>query len=267
MINKDITIALTSCWRYSLLKKTINSISQSINLEQYTRIMTEDSSDLNHIEKIKNEERHGFLRWWKVIYTCWSGKKELYQRHFEALKKLYNNIKTPYVFHCEDDQIFKKTNYDYILESKNILENFSSIGIVLLRDIKKDFWLKKTGIKKTRYYELLTEQTLIFNNKTYIYCTDENSFSLQPWLRRTAQMIKIMFWHENYVDEWQISKRFNKLELKSIIPEVWIYNHINPIFNSTKNIKNMWIFKYIYQTLKWTLCYRTRLLFKYITRK
>jgi hypothetical protein len=153
----------------------------------------------------------GFLKGWEVIFTWKNKDKNLYKNHYNALKILYDEINTKYIFHTEDDQIFKKTEYDYILESKNILENNKSIGIVLLRDIIKDFKLKKTWIKKSRYYELLTDEVFIHNGRKYLYCTKLNNFSLQPWLRRTVEMKKVMFWFEDYVNEDLICYRFNKL--------------------------------------------------------
>gem|GEM_PF-1630381 len=60
-MTSDITIAITSCGRYDLLHKTITSIEQSIDLSQYTKIMTEDSRDSKHIDKIKQANKDGFL--------------------------------------------------------------------------------------------------------------------------------------------------------------------------------------------------------------
>lgn len=263
----DITIALTSCGRYDSLEKTILSLWKSIDLEKYEKVMTEDSQSITHINKIVEANKNWFLKWWKIIYTKWSNQWSLYKCHHYALKQLYWEVNTKYVFHCEDDQIFKVVENDYIYESKEILEQNKNIWIVLLRDIIKDFWLKKTWLKKSRYYELLTDEEFIYNNKKYLYCTKSNNFSLQPWLRRTEEMKKIMFWFEDYVNEDLICSRYNELWLITIIPIHGLYNHIEPLFNSTKNIKNLWFFNFIYSTLKWTLKYRIWLLIKYIIKK
>ncbi len=266
-MTENITIALTSCWRFKSLEKTIKSIEQTIDLSKYEKIMTEDSKNETHIKKIKEVNENWFLKWWKIFYTWWSWQTDLYKCHYYALKKLYENINTDYVFHCEDDQIFKKMNYNYLEESKNILEENRNIWLVLLRDLKKDFWIKKTWIMKSRYYELLTDEEFHYNNKKYVFCTELNSFSLQPWLRRTDEMKKIMFWFEDFVNEDKISNRYNKLWLKTILIENGIYNHIQPLLNSTKNISNLWFFNFIYITLKWTLKYRIWLVIKFIKQK
>ncbi|MGE4443518.1 MAG: hypothetical protein AB7E37_00820 [Candidatus Altimarinota bacterium] len=266
-MTENITIALTSCGRFKSLEKTIKSIEQTIDLSKYEKIMTEDSKNETHIKKIKEVNENGFLKGWKIFYTGGSGQTDLYKCHYYALKKLYENINTDYVFHCEDDQIFKKMNYNYLEESKNILEENRNIGLVLLRDLKKDFGIKKTGIMKSRYYELLTDEEFHYNNKKYVFCTELNSFSLQPGLRRTDEMKKIMFGFEDFVNEDKISKRYNKLGLKTILIENGIYNHIQPLLNSTKNISNLGFFNFIYITLKGTLKYRIGLVIKFIKQK
>lgn len=264
MIEKNITIAITSCGRFESLKKTILSIENTIDLSLYKKVMTEDSKDRKHIEKIKKSVENWFLKGWKILFTFWSNQTNLYKSHHYALKILYDNINTKYVFHCEDDQIFKKTNFDYLKLSYEILENEKSIGIVLLRDLIKDFWLKKTGIMKSRYYEILTDEETSILWHDFIFLNKNENFTLQPWLRRTNEMKKIMFWHEEYVNEKLIWERYNEIKLRTIVIKKWIYNHINPILNSTKNIKNLWVIKYIYSTINWTIRYRLWLLIKYI---
>jgi hypothetical protein len=213
---------------------------------------------------MQEAEEVWFLQWWKVFYTGWSGKIDLYKRHHYALRTLYENIETPYVFHCEDDQIFKKTNFDYIQLSREILEYHAEIGIVQLRDLAWDFGIKKTGLMRSRYYELLTDVECDIFGHHFIYAHEDNIFSLQPWLRRTEEMRKVMFWHEDYVDEKLINTRMIELWLQSVVLIPWIFNHINPVFHSTKNIKNLGLFRYFISFLSGVIRYRGRLLILYI---
>lgn len=259
----QITLVLTSCWRYDLLEKTISSIAQTIDLSLYPRILTEDSKDEVHLEKIRRAERDGFLKWWKVLYTMGSSQTDLYKCHYYALVELYRRVETKYVFHCEDDQIFQKTDFDYFRLSYDILESHPEIGIVQLRDLKKDFGLKKTWIMASRYYELLTDRSIVLFGHRFIYASDTNLFSLQPWLRRIAEMREIMFGYEDYVDERKVNERMRGLSLQSIVLDPWIFNHINPILHSTKNLKNLGIIVYTFSFLGWTIRYRSRLLVKY----
>ncbi len=263
-MKNNITIVLTSCWRYELLEKTIKTIEKTIDLSIYKKIITEDSKNEKHIKKIKESNKNWFLRWWKIIYTWWSNQKNIFKCHYQALKTLYKNINTKYVFHCEDDLIFKKVNFNYIKLSYDILENNNKIAIVLLRDLFKDYWLKKIWIMKSRYYEILTNNELTFYWHTFIELNKNESFTLQPWLRNTNIIKKVMFWFEDYVNEWLVSKRLSNLWYYSIVLKNWIFYNPTPLLNSTRNIQNMWFFPYIILTLKWTLKYRSTLIYKFI---
>ena len=260
----EITIAITSCWRIDLLKKTIQSIELTIDLSKYNKVITEDSRDKETILKIKEANNNGFLKGWKVIFTQWSKQKDVFKCHYYALKELYRNIDTKYVFHCEDDLIFKKTPFDYINLSYKILEANKHIKLILLRDLFTDFKLKKTWIMQSRYYEILTDKHQLFFWHEFIYLTAEESFSLQPWLREVNTMKQVMFNYEDYVDEKLVSNRLSNLWYESIVIKDWIYNHLNPIIHSTRNIQNMWLLNYLFTTIKWTVKYRTSLTVKYI---
>lgn len=264
MFYQDITIALTSCGRFDLLEKTITSIGETIDLSRYRKILTEDSQDVAHIAKMQNAKENGFLQDWEIIFTGGSLKENLYERHYAALERLYAEISTKYVFHCEDDQIFKKTNFDYFEWSYCVLEKCPKIALILLRDICGDFWLKKTGIKASRYYEILSDHEESLCGHEVIFLNPNESFSLQPWLRRTKLMKELMFWYENAVAENAVSTRLSERWFESVVIKNGIYRHINPIFHSTKNIKNLGLWNYIISTLSGTIRYRGGLITKYI---
>lgn len=118
--NKDITIALTSCGRYGLLKKTVHSLSEAADISGYRKILTEDSLNEVHKSKIRQAKQSGFLKDWEVIFT--NGSKQ-----HGALISLYEDISSPYVFHCEEDWNFQKSGFDFIRESIEILERHPDI--------------------------------------------------------------------------------------------------------------------------------------------
>ena len=66
MSNSDITIACTSCGRFKLLKRTITSLEKNVDITWCKKIMTEDSKDAKHIEKMKKAQKDGFLKWWEI---------------------------------------------------------------------------------------------------------------------------------------------------------------------------------------------------------
>lgn len=266
MFSHEITIALTSCGRFDLLERTIASIKQTIDLSKYRKILTEDSQDEAHIANMKKAKESGFLQDWEVIFTGWSWKENLYERHYSALERLYKDISTKYVFHCEDDQIFRKTDFDYFAWSYDVLEKYPKIALVLLRDICGDFGLKKTGITASRYYEILTDREENLCGHDVIFFHPDESFSLQPWLRRTDVMKQMMFGYETRVTEKAVSRRLSEWWFESVVIKNGIYRHMNPIFHSTKNIKNLGLWKYIISTLSGTIRYRGGLVIKYIKR-
>lgn len=265
-IYEDITIAITSCGRFDLLKKTISSIEQTIDLSKYKKILTEDSRDKKHQEKMKEAQKNWFLQGREILFTGGSGQKDLYKCHYYALKTLYEHIDTKYVFHCEDDQIFRPVEFDYLQLSYELLESHKNIVLVLLRDIWKDYWLQKNGVMKDRYYEILTDEKLGFQWYNRLFLQWKSSFSLQPGLRRTSEMKDIMFWYEDYVDESLVANRLTKKGWKSLILKTWnwIYTNPNRRINSTKNIKNLGLRRYIISTLSGTIRYRWGLLLKFL---
>lgn len=268
-MNNNITIWLTSCWRYNLLKKTILSLSKNINLSNYKKIIVEDSKNNNHINKIKKSNKNGFLKWWKIIFTKWI------KQHW-ALKELYKNVDSKYIFHCEDDWYFEKVNFDFFKISINILENNKDIWIIQLRNFLKDGWLNTNNKNENdRYNELFSNKIIEESNIKFVYFrNDENWdwckwFSYNPWMRRTDEMKKIMFWYEEFVDEFSIGKRFNDLWLKWINLQNWIVTHIWNNYLSTKftTLFDEWFIKWFIKAVKWSLKYRFWLLIKLIKWK
>lgn len=251
---KNITIAITSCGRTNLLKKTIFSLSQSVDLNQYEKIITEDSKDIKVIKKIKYEEKKGFLKWWKIFYTWEKSEiKDPFTSHKKALEILYDNINTQYTFHCEDDWFFKKTDYDYIELSKCILEQNKKIWIVWLRDrYQKDlhnFLLSNKEIEKkffTNQYEdyfwfKFVRLSKIWDNK--------EPFLLNPWLRRTEEAKKVIFSYTWKLDEYYNWEVYCTMWLYTINILPGIYQHIWWGFKSIAFFKD-WFLKSLIRAAK-----------------
>jgi len=258
-MNTNITLALTSCWRFNLLKKSITSIEQSCDISQYRKILTEDSKNQKHIEKMQKANKDGFLKWWEIIYTGGSWHKDPFKSHYSALERLYSEIKTKYVFHLEDDWYFRKTEYDYIQLAIEILEKDKNIGSVWYYDIFRttmyNFFENKEVIKKTLYLE----KKLNFfwfsfyvaisknDNEFAIARTKSSWFWLWPSIKRTDEMKKVMFWFEDAVDEVAIWNRFCDLWLIAI--NYPIYWHIWDGIKSTRFWKD-WFIKSILRASK-----------------
>lgn len=264
MYKSDITIAITSCGRYELLKKNIESIEQSISLKEYKKVLTEDSKDEKHIQKMKDANEHWFLKWWKIIYTGWSGQDDVLKCHYYALKTLYEEITTKYVFHCEDDQLFYKVDYDFMLLSYNILELRKDIAIVILRDLYKDYGIKKEWLTRGRYYDILSDREENLYGHAFIYGNPNAICSLQPWLRITKVIKKAMFEdNDGFVNEATMSRNLTIAGYTGIYIKKWIYYNPNWRWNSTR-ISHVWFIQYAKKAVQNAIEYRTWLIIKYI---
>jgi hypothetical protein len=121
-MGSNITLALTSCNRHELLRRTLDSFLQTSDVTPEATIIIEDSwapkpEWLNEspyrslqIQWIQNEGRKG------QIYS---------------LDRLYAEIKTDFVFHCEDDWEFVGSNF--IQPSLELLRQHPNIWTVNLR--------------------------------------------------------------------------------------------------------------------------------------
>lgn len=263
MSNSDITIACTSCGRFKLLKRTITSLEKNVDITWCKKIMTEDSKDAKHIEKMKKAQKDGFLKWWEIIFTWWSNKKNPYQSHYCALKKLYDKIDTEFTFHLEDDWLFYRKYKNLLQESINILETDKKVWIVCYRNnFYKDVYnlfISKRKIKNQVFLENLYN----IDWKKYLqylpYWKDSEHFTLNPWLRRTTEVKSIMFNHEEQVDEYKIWIRYKSLWLITIcIP---ICNHIGWWFSSTAFFKD-WFLKSLLRAIKNALMHYYKTIFK-----
>jgi GR25 family glycosyltransferase involved in LPS biosynthesis len=151
---KHITITMTSCKRYDLFYKTVSSF---INCCLDTHLIDEwividDNSSSE--DRIKMMTDFPFIKYiWKTI------ENKGHPRSMNILKEI---VKTPYVFHIEDDWLFfRKENY--LTNCKFILQQDKRYGQCLLNrcygeraqchDITGGCIQKINNENKIRYYE------------------------------------------------------------------------------------------------------------------
>ncbi len=243
MQSSEITIVITSCGRYHLLKKTIWYLAQSLDLSLYEKIMTEDSPNEKHIAKIQEANKNWFLQWWKILYTWGSWYTEPFQCHKAALDTLYNEITTEYTFHCEDDWHFKKTEFDYIQLSKNILLKNPNIGIVMMTDFfslnERNIWLSREKIQK-QYFDNSNPSMFFWHKFVKMKDYDKESicYSLNPWLRRTQETKEALTHLGNKVDEYILGKIYKQKQLQTVNFYYPICKHTWHIFFSTRFFKD-----------------------------
>ena len=167
---KPITVCLTSCNRFDLLKLTLDSFfslnAHNFLIEKF--MITEDSGNLEMKQKILNH---------------YGDKVELFFNEkniglLASLDNMYAQVQTPYIFHCEDDWFFQG-NPHFLKESLDILEDKNDIHQVWLRPIHTIFtWIEFD------LYETFSglEYAMIAKPHLGDWC----GFSFNPGLRRLS---------------------------------------------------------------------------------
>jgi hypothetical protein len=164
---KKITFCLTSCNRFDLLKRTLDSFFSVNTYPIHKFIITEDSGLL----EMKNKIIDYFGDKINLIFN----EKNL--GIYKSIDNMYKFVDTEYLYHCEDDWEFSG-NKNFIQESIDILEERKDIHRVCSRfDLPND-WLEQniystsSGVKFTRLKDP--------------HCGDWNGFSNNPGLRRLS---------------------------------------------------------------------------------
>jgi hypothetical protein len=121
----NVTMVLTSCNRLDLLEQTIKSISSEALDKIPKKILVDDSTDKDCFIRLKEENQNGYLRGWSLLLN----EEKLGQAG--SIDRAYSEVKTEYVFHCEDDWGFD--DYDFITPSIKILEKYDNLVQVTFR--------------------------------------------------------------------------------------------------------------------------------------
>ncbi|MGJ1484633.1 hypothetical protein [Sphingobacterium multivorum] len=157
-----ITFCLATCEREDLLFNTLQSFKEynSYNISKY--IIIDDTGGKFNKDKYSNAQRivGGNLTW---IHN------DKRQGQIESIDKMYSIVKTPYIFHCEDDWEFFKPFF--IHKSMEILnKNLFCIQV----------WLRE--FYDTNGHPLIFEDGIW--KMQFNYLKVWHGFSFNPGLRR-----------------------------------------------------------------------------------
>lgn len=139
--NFEYTVVLTSCGRFDLLRQTVKTFLQFVDIAPKEFIITEDSGD----EKVK-DALIGLDAPFKFIIN----NPRLGQA--KSADKAYSMVKTEYIFHCEDDWEFFRSGF--IAESLILLKQFPKVSVVMLRgrdEHRKLRQLQAETLEKVRF--------------------------------------------------------------------------------------------------------------------
>ena len=202
---KEVSLVITSCGRFDLLKKTLDSFFEKNTYPIKKIIITEDSTEGEKLKKLISEyENKNFC----LIVN----KKRIGQ--LRSIDKAYNKVDTEYVFHCEDDWEFLKKGF--IERSINILEedkNILLIGLRSKKDYREGFFLDEEYISKSgeRLYEVKNE-----------------IFTYNPGLRRKSDndLFGLHEKLENKLYEDELSKFYRKKGYRTLFFKEKYVEHI-----------------------------------------
>ncbi len=163
-MKEPYTVALTSCGRFDLLEKTLDSLIPRLAPRPQKILVIEDSGNNEvqgvldrfrgksglHIEAIVNREKIGQIR---------------------SIDRLYSRIKTEWVFHCEDDWEFIESGF--LQKSYLLMRKYDSCSTVQL-------------FGRQSWHASSTYPNVISDVPFYIYGNHSSyaGFTFQPGLRR-----------------------------------------------------------------------------------
>jgi hypothetical protein len=166
----DVTLVVTSCGRFDLLRRTLASFDCYNETPLREVFITEDSGD--------EAARNCVPAHWQAHTTIFVNRPRLGQ--LASIDLAYVKIKTPWIFHCEDDWDFYRPGF--IADSRVLLEADPQALQVWLRSAAHDLALQSP-------YVSLGERQQIAGIPFYRVRSAKaewQGFSFNPGLRRLA---------------------------------------------------------------------------------
>ncbi|GAB3680692.1 glycosyltransferase family A protein [Salinisphaera aquimarina] len=204
----EVSLVITSCGRLDLLERTLRSFNAHNSYPIAQTILIDDSGDKDVYRRIAEEFGDAFD---EILYN----EPKLGQ--IASIDRAYSHVRSPYIFHCEDDWLFFRKGF--IEESLSVLDEDERIVTVWLRElwdankhrIGRDIRRTDDGVM---YRELATDNG-----------TDWHGFTLNPGLRRRADYERI----KPFTDvghEYEINIRYWELGFHAAILEQGATEHI-----------------------------------------
>ena len=174
----DVTVVLTSCGRQDLLERTLDSFFATNTYEGIAEILITEDSGLSGVnDSLKSKYADRAITWIDSL-----GHRGL----IECIDDAYSRVRTPYVFHCEDDWRFYHPGY--IEASKVILEADRRMLQLWLRadsdtnghPLEEGIFEVSMGGKRARYRLLSVD-----------FQGHWHGFSFNPGLRRISDYLRV----------------------------------------------------------------------------
>lgn len=166
--DSDVTLVVTSCGRFDLLKQTLASFDTFNTAPIRAVLITEDSGD-PAVQACIPEH-------WREHTTFFINQPRLGQ--LRSIDLAYAHVKTPWIFHCEDDWAFYRPGF--IEDSRILLEDDPQALQVWLRSLAHDLAIHSP-------YVFRGPRRIVQGVAAYEVCSqkaDWQGFSFNPGLRR-----------------------------------------------------------------------------------
>lgn len=200
-MNNEMSFVLTSCGRTELLNKTLKSFFQFNDFPLESLYLTEDSVDK---EVYKNVEKN----WSSKLNLLLNEKKK---GQIKSIVDAYKLVKTPYVFHCEDDWIYTRKNF--IQDSLKILDYDPKIIQVWLESKKS-----ASRLDIFSYGPLIKHNGVGFRK---VFCKEGwewGYFSFRPGVKRMKDY-NLIGGYKNYKNELDIGVTYKNKGFYTVIIE------------------------------------------------
>lgn len=174
-----ITMVITSCDRQDLLAETLKSFEHYAPNTLDELIIVEDGPADNSFVK----ELMPTVKSFNLLNSPVARRGQLLN-----IEWAYEQVKTPYIFHCEDD--WKFTSARFIEDSKTILDTFQDCLMVHLRSHREQ-WQEshnRSWIEETEYK---LDNLSFWKTRPWIQHDGGFGFSFNPGLRRLADYKKV----------------------------------------------------------------------------
>lgn len=231
---KEVTLFITSCGRPELLRRTLISFVHYNTYPIKEAILCEDSGIKGIVDFVKDILPY-------PITFCYN---ETRIGQMKTIEKYTSLIKTPYVFHLEDDYEFFDSGF--IELSFKILDSDSNISQVLLEEEQHCFPI--VDINNPLCYKLMTsnpEEITGNNGDGPLTC-----FSWRPSLKR-IEIQKLRMPYQLWDDEYTIQLLINKLGYYSVVTKnekngkkgfctnIGINHHVDENYNNVTVIRRI----------------------------
>lgn len=211
----SVSVVLTSCNRFDLLQKTLESFFKYNTYPISQFIIIEDSHNVKKLNNILQKFTHiDFVVLWNAPQIG----------QMKSIEKAYSYVTSEYIFHCEDDWEFYRTSF--IEDSLEILNSNKKIVTVWLREqndtnshpIDAQIYTAKDN-DKVKY------QLLQVNHKRKKNSLEWHGFTFNPGLRRYSDY-RLVAPISKYSGERELSEKYFQLGYRAAIVKKGYIRHI-----------------------------------------